>query len=150
MSTTSAAPHRGTMIRLPEDKGFVELVNEPEVGDRRKLESTSIVAYFLQIDGKSALDPPPADVSFSIESGAGKGGRGKQNSANRIPLTAQPKPDDPLGAGRLRIRTRSLRPRRHPGYLDGKDCRPRSSRPYSEGVAEPSDPQKAVRSQILP
>jgi hypothetical protein len=100
VSTTAAAPHRGTMIRLPEDKGFVELVNEPEVGDRRKPEPTSIVAYFLQIDGKSSLDPPPADVSFSIESAASKGGRGKQNSA-RISLSAQPKPDDPLGASRF-------------------------------------------------
>ncbi len=89
------------MIRLPEDKGFVELVNEPEVNDRRKPEPTSIVAYYLQTDGKSPLEPAPADVSFAIETGGGKGARGKPGSGDRIPLSAQPRPDDPLGAVRF-------------------------------------------------
>jgi hypothetical protein len=99
--TTVSAPHRGTMIRLPEDKGFVELVNEPEVSDRRKPEPTSIVAYYLKIDGKSPLDPAPADVTFAIAAGGGKGLRGSPDSGERITLSAAPRADDPQGAGRF-------------------------------------------------
>jgi hypothetical protein len=96
-----SAPHHGTMIPLAEGKGFVELVNEPEVSDRRHPEPTSIVAYFLQADGKTPLDPAPADVAFAIETGGAKGGRGKQASGDRIPLTAQPRSEDLQGAGRF-------------------------------------------------
>jgi hypothetical protein len=96
-----SAPHHGTMIRLAEDRGFVELVNEPEVSDRRKPEPTSIVAYFLQIDGKSPLEPVPVDVDFAIQPGAGKGGRTKPDTGGQISLTAQPNPDDPLSAARF-------------------------------------------------
>ena len=100
----TVAPHRGTMIRLPDDKGFVELVNEPEVFDRRKTEPTSIVAYYLQIDGRSPLDPAPAEVHFAIETGGGKGAHGKPGSGERILLSAGPKPDDPVGAARFASR----------------------------------------------
>jgi hypothetical protein len=95
------APHHGTMIALADGKGFVELLNEPEVSDRRNPEPTSIVAYFLQVDGKTPLDPAPADVAFAIDTSVGKTGRGKQAPGDRIPLTAQPKSEDPLGAGRF-------------------------------------------------
>jgi hypothetical protein len=94
-------PHQGTMIRLPEDKGFVELVNEPEVTDRRNPQPTTIVAYYLQIDAKSPLTPAPLDVSFAIATGGGKGGRGKQGSAKSIPLDADAKSADPAGASRF-------------------------------------------------
>jgi len=86
-------PHHGTTIRLPEEKGFVELTNEPEVTDRRSNEATSIVAYYLQSDAKSALQPVPTDVSFVIELG--------KKAAQTIPLSAQPKSDDPAGASRF-------------------------------------------------
>ena len=99
--TAVGAPHHGTMIRLPEDKGYVELTNEPEVSDRRKPEPTSIVAYYLQIDGKAPLDPSPADVSFAIETAPGKAARGKPVAGERIPLSPQPRSDDPLGAARF-------------------------------------------------
>lgn len=89
------------MIRLADDRGFVELVNEPEVSDRRKPEPTSIVAYFLQIDGKSPLDPAPLDVSFTMQSARAGGGRAKPESGDRVSLSAQPNSDDPLGAARF-------------------------------------------------
>ena len=117
-------PHHGTMIPLPEDRGLVELVNEPEVSDRRKPEPTAIVAYFLQIDGKSPLVPAPDDVNFAIQSAGAGGGRSKQDSGDRIRLTAQPKPDDPLGAGRFASKTGPYaldRTARHP---DSQDRRP--------------------------
>jgi len=86
-------PHHGTTIRLPEDKGFVELTNEPEVTDRRASAATSIVAYYLQPDCKSAMEPPPAGVNFVIEAG--------RKGSQTIPLSAEPKSDDPAGAGRF-------------------------------------------------
>jgi hypothetical protein len=86
-------PHHGTTVRLPEDKGFVELTNEPEATDRRAAEATSIVAYYLQTDCKSAMEPPPADVKFVIEEG--------RKGSQTIPLSAEPKSGDPASAGRF-------------------------------------------------
>jgi hypothetical protein len=85
--------------------GLVELVNEPEVSDRRNPELTTIVAYFLQIDGKSALAPAPEEVNFAIQSSGASGGRSKQNAGDRIRLNAEPKPDDPFAAGRFASKT---------------------------------------------
>ena len=71
----------------------MELTNEPEIRDRRSNEATSIVAYYLQSDGKSPLDPPPTDVNFVIELG--------KKTAEPVVLKAEPKSDDPAGAGRF-------------------------------------------------
>jgi hypothetical protein len=87
-------PHEGTAIRLPGDKGFVELVNEPPVDSRGRNVSTSIVAYFLQPDGRSPLSPAPSDVRFEVAPEARKG-------AQTLPLAAAPKADDPAGAARF-------------------------------------------------
>jgi hypothetical protein len=95
-------PHQGMVIPLSENTGFVELVNEPEVKDRRSNEPTSIVAYYLQPDAKSALDPVPSDVKFAIDTGAGgRGGRGRPSTPQSIPLNPEPKSEDPAGAGRF-------------------------------------------------
>jgi hypothetical protein len=94
-------PHHGTLIPLPDDRGLVELVNEPEVSDRQKPEPTAIVAYFLQIDGKASLAPAPDDVSFTIATAAARGVNTRRESGERIPLSAQLKSDDPLGAARF-------------------------------------------------
>jgi hypothetical protein len=96
-------PHNGTTLQLPDQKGFVEMVNEPEPNDRRKNEPTALVAYFLKIDGKTPLEPAPTDVTFAIDAsaGGGRGGRGQQATAKSVPLTAQPKADDPSGACRF-------------------------------------------------
>jgi hypothetical protein len=48
-------PHHGTTLALTDNQGFVELINEPEVTERRNPGPTSIVAYFLQTDGKTPL-----------------------------------------------------------------------------------------------
>jgi hypothetical protein len=88
-----SGPHHGTTIRLPEDKGFVELTNEPEVRDRRSAEPTAIVAYFLKTDGKSPLEPAPTDVAFVVAGG--------KKSSETVALAAEPKSDDPAGASRF-------------------------------------------------
>jgi hypothetical protein len=99
--SVAIGPHQGTMIRLPEDKGFVELVNEPEVTDRRNPQPTSIVAYYLQADAKSSLSPAPADVGFAMDTGGGKAARGRKGTPETIPLVAEPKSDDPAGSSRF-------------------------------------------------
>ena len=104
--STVSPPHHGTLITLPDESGLVELVNEPEVNDRRNPAPTAIVAYFLQVDGKAALVPAPENVSFIITPGAARGrpfraGVGRSNSA----LSAEPKSEDPLGGGRFASKT---------------------------------------------
>ncbi len=103
LATVSVAvgPHHGIMIRLPEDSGFVELVNEPEVSDRRDPEPTAIVAYYLQSDAKSPMTPGPSDVSVALQAGRGKAADGKKAAAGAIPLATEPKPDDPSGGSRF-------------------------------------------------
>ncbi len=105
--TVINGPHRGTTLQLPDKKGFVELVNEPQPTDRRSNEPTALVAYFLKLDGKTPLEPAPTDVSFSMASagGGGRDGRGQQQpSAKPIPLDAEPRADDPSGGCRFASR----------------------------------------------
>lgn len=90
-------PHDGSTIRLPGEKGFVELVNEPEVDARQRGAATSVVAYFLQADGKSPLSPAPTDVKFEVGSEAKKAGQS-------VSLAAEPKSGDPAGAARFASR----------------------------------------------
>jgi hypothetical protein len=100
--TAVNGPHHGMTHQLPDKKGFVELVNEPQPTDRRNPTPTSLVAYFLKLDAKSPLEPAPTDVSFTIDSGGGgRGGRGKQAARQVVALTIEPKADDPAGAGRF-------------------------------------------------
>jgi hypothetical protein len=87
-------PHRGTTIRLPDDKGYVELTNEPEVSGRGSREPTAIVAYFLKPDGTSSLEPAPSDVRLSVT-------QARTKDTETIPLAAEPKADDPAGGSRF-------------------------------------------------
>ncbi len=95
------APHRGKIIPLPDAKGFIEVLNEPAVSRRRAPTPTAIAAYFLQSDAKSPLNPAPTDVKFAIDTAPGTRARGKQGPAETVPLTPEPKSDDPAGAGRF-------------------------------------------------
>jgi hypothetical protein len=90
----TVGPHRGTTIRLPDDRGIVELTNEPEVRGRGSSEPTAIVAYFLKLDGASPLEPTPSDVRLVLSR------TGKMGSEN-VRLSAEPKSDDPAGASRF-------------------------------------------------
>jgi hypothetical protein len=99
-----SGPHQGATLQLPEKKGFVELINDPEPRDRRSNQPTSLVAYFLKMDGKTPLKPAPTDVSFTIDTAAGtRGGRGGNtpSSSQPVPLAHEPKQDDPAGASRF-------------------------------------------------
>ena len=89
------------MIRLPENKGFVELVNEPEV--TRPPQSTADVdrGLFLQTDAKSPLSSRTVGCQLRDRRGRREGCRGKKGSAESVPLGAEPKSDDPAGASRF-------------------------------------------------
>jgi len=85
-------PHQGTAYQL-EDLGFAELVNEPEVDARSGNTPTSVVVYFLQPDGKTAMPTPPTEVSLKVT---------KDRSASQsLALKAQPKSGDPAGSARF-------------------------------------------------
>ncbi len=59
-------PHQGTALKLPENPGYIELLNDPPV-DLRTEGPTAIVAYFLQEDGQQPLAGSPSDVKFQID-----------------------------------------------------------------------------------
>jgi hypothetical protein len=99
--TVLRGPHHGTTLQLPEKMGYVELVNEPEVKDRRSNEPTALVAYFLKDDAQSPVDPLPSEVSFAIDSGGRREGRARKGSPEVLPLGAEPRSGDPAGAGRF-------------------------------------------------
>ena len=85
-------PHGGTAYRLPGERGFAELVNEPEVDDARVAPTTALVVYFLQPDGKSPLTPAPSDVSARVMI---------ERRLTTLPLKAEPKAGDPTGSARF-------------------------------------------------
>lgn len=124
VAPTVVAPgsHHGTTLRLPEERGFVELTNEPEVRDRRSNEATSLVAYFLQPDGKSPLEPAPTDVRFAID-------RAKK-APETISLLPEPKADDPVGAGRFASKPGAYQLVRLRGKLNAKIGGQETSTPF--------------------
>jgi hypothetical protein len=63
------------------------------VNDRRINQPTAIVAYFLQLDGKTALSPPPTDASLQVDLG--------RRRSEKLPMKAEPKSGDPSGASRF-------------------------------------------------
>jgi hypothetical protein len=92
-SQVVVGPHHGVTIRLADDQGFAEIVNEPEVGDRGSRQPTAIVVYFLQTDGKTPLTPPPSDVRVEVDLG--------RRRSEKLPMKAEPKSADPAGTSRF-------------------------------------------------
>src|SRR5262245_38893869 len=64
-----AGPHGGTAQRLPGDRGYLEVVNEPESSNPRSPTPTAIVVYFLDTERKAAIATPPSEVSVVIYRG---------------------------------------------------------------------------------
>jgi len=104
------APHRGVLLRLPEDFGYAEILVEP---DRTpKSGRTELVAYFLGPDAKSPLDPAPSHVSLDLYLA-----EPKARSAST--LKSAPRPGDKSGAARFAAAT--------PEGFDGNISTPRLS-----------------------
>jgi hypothetical protein len=85
-------PHGGTAYRLPGDRGFVELVNEPAVDTPRPGAKTALVVYFLQDDAKSPVTSAPTDVRADVM---------VERRAVKLVLKPEPKADDPAGSARF-------------------------------------------------
>jgi hypothetical protein len=86
-------PHQGALHRLPDNTGVVEIVNEPEVTDRRSNPTTAIVVYFLHSDGKTAMTPAPSDVRVEVDEG--------RNQTRTLALKADPRSADASGGSRF-------------------------------------------------
>jgi hypothetical protein len=92
---TSALPassslHGGILIPLPEDQGYVELLN-----DKRERKygvfQTNIVAYLLQPDQKTPYSGKATKVSIKLDTPRG---------AETIALVPKPEPGDPAAGAR--------------------------------------------------
>lgn len=88
---TEPPPHGGMLLTLPGGRGFAELLVEqpPARSGKDAGRDAVIVAYFLQGDRKSPLEPAPKDVRVAVASGP------------QVPLTPRPHPEDPSKAGQF-------------------------------------------------
>jgi hypothetical protein len=86
----SSPLHGGILIALPEDGGYVELLN----GGRQRVGyqfTTTLVAYLLQPDMKTALAEKPASIAVTLDTPAGE---------KTIPLASKPETGDSVGSTR--------------------------------------------------
>lgn len=93
-------PHHGMTLRLPDDLGYAELVNEPPSGGASSSAPTALVVYFLAADGKAPMATPPSDVKAKVELASSR--RAEQET---LDLKPDPRSDDPAGACRFASRT---------------------------------------------
>jgi hypothetical protein len=87
----TSALHGGILVPLPEQKGFVELLND-KMEKRYGVYETTIVAYLLQPDQKTPLQPKPTNVSIKLDTAKGQ---------KSIPLVEKPDTADPAGSARF-------------------------------------------------
>src|SRR4051794_27612908 len=83
--------HGGILVPLPENQGYVELLN-----DKRERKGgaflTTIVAYPLQADQKTAFPRTPTSVTVTMDTPKGK---------KTIPLLPKPDQGDSVGSARF-------------------------------------------------
>jgi hypothetical protein len=87
----TSALHGGILVPLPEDRGYVELVNGQRTSRSRTV-ITTIVAYLMQSDQKTALTSTPSSVSVKLLTPKGQ---------KEVPLKHTPEPGDPAGTARF-------------------------------------------------
>jgi hypothetical protein len=83
--------HGGIVIPFPDKNGLIELLN----GEGKRTAATfepTVVAYFLQSDGKTALAILPAEVVVKLDTAQGQ---------KTITLKPKPETSDPVGSGRF-------------------------------------------------
>jgi hypothetical protein len=78
---------------LPNDLGYAEVVNEPQVEGRGDASNTSIVVYILTPDIKASAPVALTDVKFVIDAGTAR--------TKTLTLKSEPKPNDPAGGNRF-------------------------------------------------
>jgi len=87
----SSPLHGGILIPLPENQGYIELLNEKRE-KRGNVFLTTVVAYLLQPDQKTALAQKPTQFSVKLDTASGP---------KMIPLVPEPNPGDPFGNARF-------------------------------------------------
>ena len=94
-STTEGvvAPHRGALLKLPDNLGYAEVVAEAS-GGTPKAPQAELAAYFLAIDAKTPMTTTPTAVSLEVILAEAK-------TRQSVPLKPSPKPDTPSGTGRF-------------------------------------------------
>jgi hypothetical protein len=87
----SSEYHGGVLVPLTDKEAYVELIN----GDRKKNDATfdtTIVAYLLQSDQKTALTETPSSVQIKI---------GTPKGEQVVALKPAPDAGDPIGSSRF-------------------------------------------------
>ncbi len=82
-------PHNGPAVALPGDRGYAEVIAEPNRGGQ----DPSVVVYFLDSDLKRVLSPLPSDVRVKLAIPGG--------GIEELALSPSPKPRDRAGSGRM-------------------------------------------------
>jgi hypothetical protein len=91
MVSESSPLHGGILIPLPENQGFVELLNDKHVMKGRVLHTT-IVAYFLQPDRKSPITQPAPAITIKL---------GAPPDVRTVTMRPEPDGKDPSGSARF-------------------------------------------------
>lgn len=90
----AGGPHSGVMIKLPESKGYAELVFEPLARKAPRSAPTEPALYFLGPDRASPLSPLPTGVTLDLLD------PDSRRTVSR-PLGPSPKAGDPVGSARF-------------------------------------------------
>ncbi len=98
-------PHYGPALALPGDRGYAEILAEPNRGGQ----DPSVVVYFLDPDLKRVLSPLPSDVRVKLAIPGG--------GIEELSLSPSPKPRDKAGSGRMASPPVSVDPDRVSGEL---------------------------------
>jgi hypothetical protein len=90
-SVPASSPlHGGILIPLPENQGFVELLNDKR--ERRgRVFLTTIVAYLLQSDQKTAVTQQSRSIAVKLGAPPGE---------KALTMRPAPDPSDPVGSAR--------------------------------------------------
>jgi hypothetical protein len=89
-------PHQGTLLKLPEAKGYAEVVSAGEARGRsasRQGAQTQIVVYFVDPELKAPAAVSPSGVVVKLTIATGK-------PPEVVSLEAAPEVSDPLGGKR--------------------------------------------------
>ncbi len=89
---TVQPPHRGVILKLPDDLGYAELVVES--AGSSKPGRAELAAYFLGPDAKTALAIPVSGVTVEIYIAEAK-------TRKAVPMALQPRPADPSAGARF-------------------------------------------------
>ncbi len=66
------AAHGGTLVTLPNDKGFAEILIEADNQAKKGSKARSkprIIAYFYGSDGHTEMNPGPTDIKLTLGKG---------------------------------------------------------------------------------